>query len=170
MLRMHNPTNNPAEQPAPKSNPGPAETPTSQPINKPTGNPANLRHNPTNNPAAADSGQAALQPRSACTLHELGVEQPLPTATCEDNNGTIRLMPKAQQPTRRTRHVLNSNNMQHCNVSKTSRPAYARHPSPEQPLTSKFPVFARNCYFDLLDHSDLATQSPVLFIDASLAC
>ncbi len=47
----------------------------------------------THNPAAADSGQAAPNLRSTCTLHELGVEQPLPTATCEDKNGT-RMHPK----------------------------------------------------------------------------
>lgn len=39
-----------------------------------------------------------------CVLHELGVEQLLPTVIFEDNNGA-RLMTNAQQPTRRTRHV-----------------------------------------------------------------
>jgi hypothetical protein len=52
--------------------------------------------------AAADSGKAALCPRSM--LHELGVDQLLPTVTCEDNNGA-RLVTNAQEPTRRTRHV-----------------------------------------------------------------
>ncbi len=52
--------------------------------------------------AAADAGKAALYLRSI--LHELGVEQLLPTVIYEDNNGA-RLMTNAQQPTRRTRHV-----------------------------------------------------------------
>jgi hypothetical protein len=52
--------------------------------------------------AAADSGKAALYLRSI--LHELGVDQLLPTVIYEDNNGA-RLMTNAQQPTRRTRHV-----------------------------------------------------------------
>jgi hypothetical protein len=52
--------------------------------------------------AAADAGKAALYLRSI--LHELGVDQLLPTVIYEDNNGA-RLMTNAQQPTRRTRHV-----------------------------------------------------------------
>jgi hypothetical protein len=52
--------------------------------------------------AAADAGKAALYLRSI--LHELNVEQLLPTVIYEDNNGA-RLMTNAQQPTRRTRHV-----------------------------------------------------------------
>jgi hypothetical protein len=52
--------------------------------------------------AAADAGKAALYLGSI--LHELGVEQLLPTVIYEDNNGA-RLMTNAQQPTRRTCHV-----------------------------------------------------------------
>jgi hypothetical protein len=52
--------------------------------------------------AAADAGKAALYLRSI--LHELGVDQLLPTIIYEDNNGA-RLMTNTQQPTHRTRHV-----------------------------------------------------------------
>ena len=52
--------------------------------------------------AAADSGKAALYLRSI--LHELCVEQLLPTVIYEDNNGAC-LMTKAQQPTRHACHV-----------------------------------------------------------------
>jgi hypothetical protein len=52
--------------------------------------------------AAADAGKVALYLRSI--LHELGVDQLLPTVIYEDNDGA-RLMTNAQQPTRRTRHV-----------------------------------------------------------------
>jgi hypothetical protein len=52
--------------------------------------------------AAVDAGKAALYLCSI--LHELNVEQLLPTVIYEDNNGA-RLMTNAQQPTHRTRHV-----------------------------------------------------------------
>jgi hypothetical protein len=52
--------------------------------------------------AAANAGKAALYLRSI--LHELGVDQLLPTVIYEDNNG-MRLMTNAQQPTCCTRHV-----------------------------------------------------------------
>jgi hypothetical protein len=53
--------------------------------------------------AAADAGKTALYLRSI--LHELCVEQLLPTTIIyEDNNGA-RLMTNTQQPTRRTRHI-----------------------------------------------------------------
>ena len=55
------------------------------------------------NEIEADLLNQALYLRSSI-LHELGVEQLLPTVIYEDNKGA-RLMTNAQQPTRRTRHV-----------------------------------------------------------------
>jgi hypothetical protein len=52
--------------------------------------------------AASEAGKTTLYLRSI--LHELGFSQYLPTLLYKDNTGALH-MAKAQQPTRRTRHM-----------------------------------------------------------------
>ena len=158
------PTPPPAEKSTPEPNPWPAENPCG--IFNASMNCTDLLKHDTSkhsdvsfksaihcDPVGHSQAEKRVSLLHPCSLlHELGVEQVLPTVTCEDNNGAAQLMTNAQHHTRRTRHVdlkqLAVLGTAHNSSDSLTKPT-ARLTDPTQPITSK------HSFFDACDSLDV---------------